>query len=79
MELPPNNRNLTVVCWADELLIKICACILHLATHGMMQDLNKVVRVQSLKNMQESEARRASTQLPSEWCRFITIIDVMLI
>lgn len=63
MKLPPNRENMTVICWADDLLVKLCAFILHLATRGVLQTLNKVVGVQSLKNMQESEARKTSTQL----------------
>lgn len=57
-------RDVTVICWADDLVVKLCACILHLATGGEIQDVNKVSGIHSMKIMQDNEARRSATQLP---------------
>jgi hypothetical protein len=63
-ELVSSGRDITIICWADDLIVKLCAYILHLATNGAIQDINKVSGIQSIKTMQENEARRSATQLP---------------
>ncbi|KAG8720915.1 hypothetical protein FRC08_017317 [Ceratobasidium sp. 394] len=61
---PRTSTSITVVSWADDLLVKLCACILHLATNGAMRDFNKRVGTRSIKSLQDNEARKAATQLP---------------
>ncbi|CAE6419011.1 unnamed protein product [Rhizoctonia solani] len=63
-ELTQRETDVTIICWADELIVKLCACILHLATGGRMQDVHKVSGIQSIKAMQDSEARRSASLLP---------------
>ncbi|CAE7195944.1 unnamed protein product [Rhizoctonia solani] len=66
-ELAPRDANMTVICWVDELIVKLCACILHLATSGRMKDIHKVSGIQSIKAMQDNEVRRSATQLPVDF------------
>ncbi|KAG8733439.1 hypothetical protein FRC11_006240 [Ceratobasidium sp. 423] len=70
IELASSQANMTVISWADELIVKLCACILHLATNGRMQDVHKISGIQSIKAMQDNEARRSATLLPGESSSF---------
>ncbi|CAE6521665.1 unnamed protein product [Rhizoctonia solani] len=67
IEVASSQANMTVICWADELVVKLCACILHLATNGRMQDVHKISGIQSIKAMQDNEARRSATLLPAHF------------
>ncbi|KAG9128468.1 hypothetical protein FRC07_011225 [Ceratobasidium sp. 392] len=69
------GANVTIISWVDDLLVKLCACILHLATNGATQDFNKRAWTQSIKSMQDNEARKAATQLP---IRFTELPDALI-
>ncbi|QRW04919.1 hypothetical protein RhiLY_03918 [Ceratobasidium sp. AG-Ba] len=60
----PQASNATIVCWVDDLIVKICACILHLATNGAVQDFNRPTESRSIRALRVHETRRAATQLP---------------
>ncbi|QRV90817.1 hypothetical protein RhiJN_18835 [Ceratobasidium sp. AG-Ba] len=60
----PQASNATIVCWVDDLIVKVCACILHLATNGAVQDFNRPTESRSIRALRVHETRRAATQLP---------------
>ncbi|KAG8696688.1 hypothetical protein FRC09_008319 [Ceratobasidium sp. 395] len=65
-EHPGIGARVTIISWVDDFLVKLCACILHLATNGAMQDFNKRAGTGSVGSLQNNEARKAATQLPSK-------------
>ncbi|CAE6449342.1 unnamed protein product [Rhizoctonia solani] len=74
-ELAWSEGDITVICWADDLIVKLCACILHLATNGQMRDIHKISGIQSIKVMQDNEARRSATQLPVHFERLVDLLS----
>ncbi|KAG8683722.1 hypothetical protein FRC09_015894, partial [Ceratobasidium sp. 395] len=66
-ERPGIGARVTIISWVDDFLVRLCACILHLATNGAMQDFNKRAGTESVRSLQNNEARKAATQLPTRF------------